>query len=161
MLVDGGAANPLPWNDLLDDCDVTVAINVTGKRFSRRTTSHFLDSVFNTFQIMQSTIINEKLARAAPTVYIETDIVDVRALEVQKRDQVYAGARPAKHELKRRLEALLRDAGAGRTRSKSPASAVRTSFGITAMCWSGWDAPWRPPLPPRGCREPLDLLVGR
>ncbi|WP_440997200.1 patatin-like phospholipase family protein [Arhodomonas sp. SL1] len=111
VLVDGGAVNPLPY-DLLDDCDVTVAINVTGKR-SPKDDFTFLDSVFNTFQIMQSTIINEKLARAAPTVYIETDIVDVRALEVQKRDQVYAGARPAKEELKRRLKALVRDAGAG------------------------------------------------
>lgn len=102
LLVDGGTVNPLPYDLLVDDCDLTVAINVTGKRSPKAALS-FFDSVLNTFQIMQSAIIAEKRRHREPDIYIEPDIVDVRALEVGRRDSVYAQSRPARDELKRRL----------------------------------------------------------
>ena len=107
VLVDGGTINPLPY-DLLDDCDITVAVNVMGRRAdSADTVPSVADAIFGTFQIMQRAILNEKLARRSPTLYVEPDIVGVRVLDFHKARSVFEQAAPAKAKLKRDLQALL------------------------------------------------------
>lgn len=108
VLVDGGTVNPVPYDLLLDDCDVTVAVNVMGRR--PESTGHvpaLADAVFGAFQIMQRAILNEKLSRRPPTIYLEPDIVGVRVLEFHKARQVFEQAKPMKERLKAELAALL------------------------------------------------------
>lgn len=108
VLVDGGAVNPVPFDLLFGECEVTVAINVMGKRTeSRDRVPSFSDAIFNTFQIMQRSILMQKLERQAPTVYIEPDIVDIRVLEFYKADRVFKQAEGEKRRLKGELEKLL------------------------------------------------------
>jgi NTE family protein len=107
VYVDGGAVNPVPF-DLLDECDFVIAINVMGTR----TESHnliptFSEAVFNTFQIMQTTILQQKLIEHPPDIYITPEIVDVQVLEFYKADQIFRQAELAKDELRRQIEALL------------------------------------------------------
>lgn len=107
VLVDGGTINPLPY-DLLDDCDITVAVNVMGRRAdSADAVPSVTDAIFGTFQIMQRAILNEKLARRRPTLYVEPDIVGVRVLDFHKARSVFEQAAKAKAQLKRDLQALL------------------------------------------------------
>jgi len=105
ILIDGGAVNPVPYDTLIESCQVTVAVDVTGQRSPKKDLS-FLDTIFNTFQIMQHSIVRENYTNHRPDIVITPDIVDVRALDFHRADTIFEQAGPAKDKLKRELEAL-------------------------------------------------------
>jgi len=106
ILIDGGSVNPVPF-DLFADCDTVVAINVMGLL---RQTRHQMPSMFRvvlgSFDIMQKSIIAEKLRQAPPDIYIAPDIVNVDILEFYKADDIYEQASPACRKLRQALERL-------------------------------------------------------
>ena len=58
ILIDGGAVNPLPFDLIKKQCDITIAIDITS--FHTMNTEEMpstFDSVFTTYQIMQNSII--------------------------------------------------------------------------------------------------------
>lgn len=107
VLIDGGAVNPVPWDLLAADCDLTVAIDVTGRQ-SRSEELSPLEVILNTFEIMQSSIVVRQREYAAPDVYVEPDIIDVRALDFHRLDEILEQATPARAALRERLDVLLR-----------------------------------------------------
>lgn len=107
VLVDGGAVNPVPYDLLLPDCDVTIAIDVLGQRTRGRRLPSMSDSIFATFQIMERTILLEKMRLRPPTILIEPELLDVRVLEFQKADSIYERTAPAAEQLRRELAAVL------------------------------------------------------
>lgn len=112
LLVDGGVVNPLPFDLLMDDCDLVVAIDVAGNRnHEDGETPSFLSVLFHSFHNMEKAILREKLQHEKPDIYVRPDINDVRLLEFYKADQVFAEAQPARARLKRRLETVVRNGG--------------------------------------------------
>jgi len=113
VLVDGGLTNPVPFDLLLDDCDLVIAVNVLGTRGNGgdQTTQNpsYFDNTFNTFQIMQYSILQEKLRREAPDFMISPDIRDIRVLDFHKMDRILEQAQPKVDDLRVDLEAALRD----------------------------------------------------
>ena len=104
ILVDGSAVNPLPY-DLLDDCDVVVAIDVMGRLGDKaRTVPGALQSLFGTFDTMQRTMIAQKIRMKPPDIYIHPDIIGVDILGFDKADEVFASAAPARRQLARLLK---------------------------------------------------------
>jgi len=107
-LVDGGIVNPVPYDLLQDDCDIVIAIDViTPRRQKDELHPSFTDTLFNTFQIAEKTIVRQKLATRPPTIYIEPVIEDVLALDFHKAKTIYEQAQPAKAELIEALQRLL------------------------------------------------------
>jgi NTE family protein len=108
VLVDGGAVNPVPFDLLPPDCTVTAAVDVLGRRGHEPGDSPSLsDAIFNTYQIMEKSIIRAKLRACQPDIYIDVEVVDVRMLEFFKARQVFAQATRAKDDFKRELERRL------------------------------------------------------
>ena len=108
VFVDGGAVNPVPFDLLFGACEVTVAVDVSGKRTeSADLVPSPAEAVFNTFQIMQRSIVQQKLAVRAPDLYLQPDIRDVRVLDFHKADDVFLQAAAEKERLKRELGRLL------------------------------------------------------
>jgi len=108
ILIDGGAVNPLPFDLLMDKCDITIAIDVTA--FKAQNESEIpptFDSVFTTYQTMQNSIIKERLKFLRPDIYIRPEIFDVRVFDFVKADLIFNQAQSAKEGLKRQLETLL------------------------------------------------------
>jgi NTE family protein len=108
ILIDGGAVNPLPFDLLIDKCDITIAIDVTA--FKAQNESEIpptFDSVFTTYQTMQNSIIKERLKFLKPNIYIRPEIYDVRVFDFAKAEFIFKQAESAKDELKRQLEKLL------------------------------------------------------
>ncbi len=108
ILIDGGAVNPLPFDFIMDKCDITIAIDVTA--FKAQNESEIpptFDSVFTTYQTMQNSIIKERLKFLRPDIYIRPEIFDVRVFDFVKADLIFKQAQPAKEELKRQLDILL------------------------------------------------------
>ena len=108
VLIDGGAVNPVPFDLLPDDCDITIAVDVIGTRTVSNKLPSLSEAVFNTYQIMQKSIIREKLAKEAPDIYIEPNVAAVRMLEFYKANLILNNGSKTKSELKRKLNRQLK-----------------------------------------------------
>jgi NTE family protein len=112
LLVDGGLMNPLPYDIIQPLCDITVAIDVAVHEGARRSrTPHAQEVLFSAFQILQNSVVREKLKHTRPDILIKTNIKNVRALEFSKADGIYQQAALSKEELKRKLGDALQEAG--------------------------------------------------
>ena len=108
ILIDGGAVNPLPFDLLMNKCDITIAIDVTAvKAQNKNEIPPTFDSVFTTYQTMQNSIIKERLKFLRPDIYIRPEIFDVRVFDFVKADLIFKQAQPAKEELKKTIRILL------------------------------------------------------
>lgn len=108
LLVDGGVVNPVPYDLLMDHCDITIAVDVAGRRTTAPGTGQgFFDIVAESFQTMEHAIVQAKLQERPPDIYLKPDLVDIHLLDFGKADTIYAQARPAHDQLKAELQRLL------------------------------------------------------
>ncbi|BBD09524.1 patatin-like phospholipase family protein [Desulfovibrio ferrophilus] len=108
VLIDGGAVNPVPFDLLMDDCDIVIAVDVMGRRSPGKDPEpDFLEAVFNTFQIMQHSIVREKLRLAQPHILLNMQVPGVKVLEFYKAEEILAAAKPEVERLRTELERLL------------------------------------------------------
>lgn len=108
LLVDGATVNPVPFDTILKECDLSIAVDVSGSRapdIDGRPS--YLDTIFATFEIMQQAIMDEKLKRSAPDIYLRPDIVDVTLMQFGEVQNILEQAEPAREELKTRLSELV------------------------------------------------------
>jgi NTE family protein len=109
-LVDGGLVNPLPFDLLGDDIDISVAIDVTGAsssdvQVSAQPTAMLVAA--QSLQILQKSITIEKMRSRQPDVYIDVQLDKYNALEFHKAADILKAAGPAKEALKRQLGRVL------------------------------------------------------
>jgi NTE family protein len=108
-LVDGGVANPLPYDRVQDDCDIVIAIDVSGSRdLEDGETLSSMGVLLQSFTAMSRNILIEKLKRQQPEVYIRPDIRNVKILEFYKAREVFEQARPAQRQLVKELKKAVR-----------------------------------------------------
>jgi NTE family protein len=108
VLVDGGTVNPVPYDLLIDDCDIVIAVDVMGQTsVDTHGLPSFFDAIFNTVHIMQQSILVQKMRYRRPDIYIRPDMFGIRMLEFYKADTIYRYAETAKLHLKRELEKRL------------------------------------------------------
>lgn len=107
VLVDGGTVNPVPYDLLTGECDIVIAIDVSGERSQPKAAPGYFSTVFNSSQVMQQAILTEKLRHQSPDIYIKPRIIDIRALEFYRASEVFIQAAPAKKDLIKRLSSLL------------------------------------------------------
>ncbi|MCB0732460.1 MAG: patatin-like phospholipase family protein, partial [Ignavibacteriae bacterium] len=60
--------------------------------------------LFSAFQIMQNSIVAEKLKRTKPDILINTEIKGIRIHEFMKAESIYKQSISAKDKLKRLIE---------------------------------------------------------
>ena len=108
VLVDGGCVNPLPYDLLVGECDIVIAVDVSGTRRPKDDLlPSYTETVFNTFQIAEETIVNQKMKAQPPSICIQPDIEDVKVMEFHKADQILEQSKPAGDRLREELETLL------------------------------------------------------
>lgn len=117
ILVDGGFANPTPWDVLQSRGDVsaTVAVDVTGQTDlgASDTLPSTLDAWVGCTQILFRSITREKLEQRPPDVMIRPSVGTFGTMDFTRIRDIFAAAAPAKDELKRALERVLADAPSG------------------------------------------------
>lgn len=107
--LDGGFANPLPFDTIKGLADITVAIDVSGAGLNRDETAppSAREALVASSQIFQAALVNEKLKSQQPDILIHADVGRFGALEFYKLPAVLEAAAPAKAELRARLERIL------------------------------------------------------
>ncbi|MEO1207886.1 MAG: patatin-like phospholipase family protein [Pseudomonadota bacterium] len=108
-LMDGGIVNPLPFDVIARDVDITVAIDVSGagQLPGDRNPPTAFEAIVASAQIVQKTIVREKLKSHTPDVLVEVDVGRFHVLEFHKLAEVLEAAEPAKEELRAKLERVL------------------------------------------------------
>jgi NTE family protein len=109
VLIDGGLVNPLPFDILNGEADLTVAIDVSGAPVRRpdRETPKAWETLFASNFIFERTIIKEKLRSRHPDIYIDAGTSRFQILDFMKLDDILAAAAPAKERLKQQLARVL------------------------------------------------------
>jgi NTE family protein len=108
-LIDGGLTNPLPFDLLMSDADVIVAIDVSGAPVPdpHRATPTAFEALFASAFLFERTIVKEKLKAAQPDILISAGTSQFQVLDFLKFDDILAAAEPAKERLKHQLSRVL------------------------------------------------------
>jgi NTE family protein len=108
ILVDGGATNPLPFDQLVGRADFTVAVDVFGVPAEERTDlPSAWESVFTTLLIMGSTIVAAKHKHTAPDLVIRPNVAIFRTLDFYQASAIIRSAELVRPEIREKLGDLL------------------------------------------------------
>ncbi len=103
ILIDGGGVNPVPW-DVLDECDVIVAVDVLGYAESvSDSPPNAVKAVLDMFDIMQKSIVEARMKSGRPDIYIKAEIKNIGILEFNRAEEIFACAEASLGELKKKL----------------------------------------------------------
>jgi NTE family protein len=109
VLIDGGLVNPLPFDLIAGDADLTIAVDASGAPVRRpdRQTPKAWETLFASNFIFERSIIREKLRHRQPDLYIDAGTSRFQILDFLKIDVILAAAEPAKERVKVQLSRLL------------------------------------------------------
>jgi len=108
VLIDGGATNPLPFDQLRGRADVVVAVDISGEPTDgRRDIPNPWECVAATVLVMGSAITAEKVKHGAPDLTVRPKVGGFRALDFLQASAILRASEPIKAELKEKLAGLL------------------------------------------------------
>ena len=108
VMVDGGATNPLPFDQLRGLADLVVAVDVFGiPDVERSDMPSAWEAMFTTLIIMGSTIVAAKHKNNAPDLVIRPNVASFRTLDFYQASAILRTAETTKAEIKDQLGALL------------------------------------------------------
>jgi NTE family protein len=108
ILVDGGATNPLPFDQLRGRADVIVAVDISGEpNDERRDIPSPWEAILATILVMGQAIITEKLKHGAPDLIIRPNVGLFRTLDFFQASAILRVCETSKAEIRQRLTALL------------------------------------------------------
>jgi NTE family protein len=108
ILIDGGATNPLPFDQLRGRADVVVAVDISGEPTNeRRDIPNPWECLATTVLVMGSAITAEKVKHGAPDLIVRPRVGSFRAFDFLQASAILRASEPVKAELKQRLAALL------------------------------------------------------
>jgi NTE family protein len=108
VLVDGGATNPLPFDQLRGRADVIVAVDISGEpNDARRDIPTPWEAILATILVMGHAITTEKLKHGAPDLIIRPNVGLFRTLDFFQASAILRVCETAKAEIRQRLTALL------------------------------------------------------
>jgi len=116
VLTDGGASNILPFDIIRKDCDLLIAIDVSGKLSVPATPKipNWFENIMNTYQIMQSAMVEYQMKSCRPDIYIKPALIDIGILDFEKSHKILRSVQKDVIFLRKELRKYLEK------RSKSP-----------------------------------------
>jgi len=102
VLIDGGAVNPLPYDLLRPECDLTIAIDVSGEKTYAPgdPVPNMVENILSTFQIMQASIVEAKKRVSPPDIYVKPALTNIRILDFYRYKEILAGVQEEVQDFK-------------------------------------------------------------
>ncbi len=111
VLIDGGITNNLPYDIIQDECDITIAIDVSGNLSipEKVKAPNLFDNIMTSFEILQDSIIKYQMKIKTPDIYIKPELKDVGILDFHKANDVLESVEDDVVQLRKELkEKMLR-----------------------------------------------------
>ena len=111
ILIDGGSTNPLPYDIIFNDCDVVIAIDVTGEKTptKKRKRPTLFENIINTFQIMESSIVENKMKSCKPHLYIKPALRNIELLDFHKHEEILQSVDEDVEKFEKKINSLLNE----------------------------------------------------
>lgn len=105
VLIDGGITNNLPFDIIQDECDLTIAIDVSGNLSIPKKVKapNMFDNIMTSFEILQDSIIKYQMKIKTPDIYIKPELKDVGILDFHKANEVLVSVKDDVKILKEEL----------------------------------------------------------
>lgn len=108
IMVDGGIFNPIPWEHLMDVCDIVIGVDVVGAPEGDGTHApNRFDSMFGASQLMMQSAIAIKMKLHPPHIFLRPSVNRFRVLDFLKAREILEESDPIKDELKRAYAGIL------------------------------------------------------
>lgn len=107
ILIDGGFVNVVPFDLLCDKVAITAAVDVTGGPKKGKKVPSYIDTIIGSTQITMRAIVNEKLARTKPDIFVRPNMGKFGVLEFHRYKEICAASVGARDEFKRACESVL------------------------------------------------------
>lgn len=110
LFIDGGAVNPLPFDIIRNDCDLLIAIDVSGKNKPPRNIKSvsMFESIMTTHQIMQNSILENKKHFAHIDIYVKPELRDIGILDFHKEKEILNSVKDDVEIFKKQLKGKLK-----------------------------------------------------
>lgn len=110
ILTDGGTVNPLPYDLIRDDCDILIAIDVSGEKVPEQhdPVPNMLENIFSTFQTMQASIIRSKMNNSRPEILVQPHLRNIQLMDFYRKDEIFEGVEKDVERFKKDLLALIK-----------------------------------------------------
>lgn len=109
--VDGGLANPVPFDLVMGPDRIVVAVDVVGMpRGKERNLPSRIEAGFGASQIMMQTVTRMKLQFCRPDIMIRPAIDEFRVLDFLHAERIIRRTEETRAEARRKIEALLAEA---------------------------------------------------
>ena len=138
--VDGGLVNPLPVDLAMGQADITIAVAVCGVPLQpdAEHVPSAMETLSSSFQIIERSLVREKLKSVRPDILLEPAIDRFRTLDFLKAAEILAAAEPIKEQLKRALALRLDGPRAVETRGAARSlRSARTALGRPQLVTTG------------------------
>jgi NTE family protein len=112
VLIDGGAVNPLPFDIIRNECDILIAIDVSGTSVPSRKhpVPSMFESIMTTYHIMENALLEKKIEFNQPDIYIKPALENIQILDFHKEEAIRRSVKPDVERFKKQLDALLNQA---------------------------------------------------
>ena len=108
LLIDGGIANPVPFDLLHGLADIVIAVDVVGGPVeAEHARPSSIELLIGAAQIMMEAIITLKLGQSRPHILLRPPVARFGVLDFLKIERVLAETAPARDELKRAIDAAV------------------------------------------------------
>ncbi|MFO7896707.1 MAG: patatin-like phospholipase family protein [Candidatus Cloacimonadales bacterium] len=109
VLTDGGATNPVPFDIILDDCELCIAVDVSGMASpdNKDKIPNINQCVLTTFHIMEKSVVENKLKMVKPDIYLKPKLYDVELMEFHKYKEILKSVQEDSERLRVELTRLL------------------------------------------------------
>jgi NTE family protein len=108
IMIDGGVVNPVPYDIIRNQCDILVAIDVSGIVVPHRKDAKpsMFESVMNSYQILEDAVLENKMKFVKPDLYIRPELKNIQILEFFKDAQIRESVRSDVIQFKKDLGKL-------------------------------------------------------
>lgn len=107
VLIDGGIANPVPFDILEGKADIVIGVDVVGMPDGNGARPGALDLLLGASQIMMASIVALKLERSRPQIMLRPPVSHFRVLDFLKVERVLEETAPVRDELKQAIDAAV------------------------------------------------------
>jgi len=90
VMIDGGAVNPVPMSVIRDQCDLLIAIDVSGTNIptKKKSMPSMFDTIINTFHISETVFVENQLKTYHPEIYIKPQLVNIQLLDFHRSKEI-------------------------------------------------------------------------
>jgi NTE family protein len=106
IMTDGGSVNPVPMSLIRDECDILIAIDVSGTNVppQKKPMPTTLDAVMTTFQIMETAFVENQIKIHKPEIFLKPPLVNFEVLDFHRHKEIMSSVKKEVELLKSQVK---------------------------------------------------------